>query len=389
MSANSGHRNLLRQFIILAFGFWSGPSRKTAWLLSLGFLACLVANMMVAVGFNQWNKFFFDALQLGDRTALRWSGGLIAALALCTAITSTAGIQMRMRLQLRWRKWLTETLIARWIQNRPIEHIEMMRAVDNPEARIADDGRIAVELFVDLAGGIINTVLLSTSLVLVLWYVGGGIAFGGVTIPGYFVIAVFIYSAATSLAMWRLGWPLVKRVEEKAAREGDFRYALMRAREKSDASALDNGELNELRTLGLSFSALAGRWLDMIERQTRMMLLSSSNTLLAPTIPLFLGVPKFLSGSMTLGDLMQVAAAFLQVHAALNWLADNALSLANWSASARRVAALDMAYQKLEADRSSPAASPEAPVTTAGGSFGLRCESAASPQSAIRGDKQG
>jgi putative ATP-binding cassette transporter len=31
---------------------------------------------------------------------------------------------------------------------------------------------------------------------------------------------------------------------------------------------------------------------------------------------------------------------------ALNWLADNALSLANWSASARRVAALDLAYKK-------------------------------------------
>jgi len=55
---------------------------------------------------------------------------------------------------------------------------------------------------------------------------------------------------------------------------------------------------------------------------------------------------------MTLGDLMQAAAAFWQVHAALNWLADNALSLANWSASARRVAALDLAYQELDVQAS-------------------------------------
>lgn len=355
MPASSSQRSLLRRFLALAFGFWSGPSRKTAWLLSLGFLTCLIANMLVAVGFNQWNKFFFDALQLSDRAALRWSGAFILALVLCTAITSTAGIQTRMRLQLRWRKWLTETLVVRWIHNRPIEQIEMIRAVDNPEARIAEDGRIAVELFVDLAGGIINTVLLSTSLVLVLWYVGGGITLGGVTIPGYFVIAVIIYSSATSLAMYRIGWPLVRRVEEKAAREGDFRYALMRTREKTEVRQTKSGEAEELRALGLSFQALAARWLDMIERQTRMTLLSSSNTLLAPTIPLFLGVPKFLSGSMTLGDLMQVSAAFLQVHAALNWLADNALSLANWSASARRVAALDIAYQALEEDASTAA----------------------------------
>lgn len=348
MLAGSIHRNLLRRFISLAFGFWSGPSRKTAWLLSLGFLACLIANMLVAVGFNQWNKYFFDALQLGDRAALRFSVIFILGLAVCTTITSTAGIQTRMRLQLRWRKWLTETLIARWIHSQRVEHIEMIRAVDNPEARIADDGRIAVELFVDLAGGIINTILLSTSLVLVLWYVGGGIAIGGMAIPGYFVMAVFLYSAGTSLAMYRLGWPLVRRVEEKAAREGDFRYALMRTREKSESAAREATETDERRTLELSFSALADRWLDMIGRQTRMMFLTSGNNLLAPTIPLFLGVPKYLSGDMTLGDLMQVAAAFMQVHAALNWLADNALSLANWSASARRVAALDIAYRELE-----------------------------------------
>lgn len=358
MSAASVHRNLLRRFVILAFGFWSGPSRKTAWLLSLGFLTCLIANMLVAVGFNQWNKYFFDALQIGDRAALQMSVVFILALAVCATVTSTAGIQTRMRLQLRWRKWLTEALIVRWVHGRRAEQIEMIRAIDNPEARIADDGRISVELFVDLAGGIINTVLLSTSLVLVLWFVGGGIALGGVTVPGYFVIAVFIYSAATSFAMYRLGWPLVSRVEEKAAGEGNFRYALMRTREKTEANALGAAESEERRALELSFSALVGRWLDVIGRQTRMMLLTSSNNLLSPTIPLFLGAPKYLSGDMTLGDLMQVAAAFIQVHAALNWLADNALSLANWSASARRVAALDIAYQELEGGPQAPAGKP-------------------------------
>jgi integrase len=39
-------------------------------------------------------------------------------------------------------------------------------------------------------------------------------------------------------------------------------------------------------------------------------------------------------------------------NAALNWLADNALSLANWSASARRVAALDLAYLELNRNAS-------------------------------------
>ncbi|MDB5650790.1 MAG: hypothetical protein JWL62_2310, partial [Hyphomicrobiales bacterium] len=45
---------------------------------------------------------------------------------------------------------------------------------------------------------------------------------------------------------------------------------------------------------------------------------------------------------------MQASAAFWQVHVALNWLADNALSLANWSASARRVAALYTANEGMK-----------------------------------------
>lgn len=346
MQTRKHHRHLLRRFVRLASGFWRGPTSRTAWVLSLGFLACLTANMLVAVGFNQWNKFFFDALQLGDRAALRWSGVLILSLALCSAVAAMALVQMRMRLQLQWRQWLTQTLTARWLDHPPPQSAGLAPVVDNPEARIADDGRIAVELFVDLAGGVINTIILSTSLVLVLWYVGGAAEIGGLTIPGYFVIAVLLYSFATSFAMYRLGRPLVRQVEEKAAREGDFRYALTRTRERSDAITAEPERLEEQRFLARSFMDVADRWLRIIARQTRMAALSSGNILLAPTIPLFLGLPKFLSGSMTLGDLMQVAAAFLQVHGALNWLADNALSLANWSASARRVAELDMACRK-------------------------------------------
>jgi putative ATP-binding cassette transporter len=35
-----------------------------------------------------------------------------------------------------------------------------------------------------------------------------------------------------------------------------------------------------------------------------------------------LSAPKYLAGQITLGDLMQAAAAFLQVQISLNWLAD-------------------------------------------------------------------
>jgi putative ATP-binding cassette transporter len=80
-----------------------------------------------------------------------------------------------------------------------------------------------------------------------------------------------------------------------------------------------------------------------------MMWLNGANLGLAPVVPLLLGAPKYLSGEMTLGSLMQAATAFMQVQVALNWLADNALRLADWFASSRRVSQLSDAIDRLEA----------------------------------------
>jgi vitamin B12/bleomycin/antimicrobial peptide transport system ATP-binding/permease protein len=54
-------------------------------------------------------------------------------------------------------------------------------------------------------------------------------------------------------------------------------------------------------------------------------------------LPIILSAPKFLAGTMTLGEVMPAASAFTIVQAASNWLVDNYPPLADWTASARRV----------------------------------------------------
>ena len=337
------------KFYRLALGFWRGDSARAAWFLSLAFLGCLFASMGLQVAVTRWSKYFFDALQTKDMHTVQLSIVLAVGLALATAIVAVLLIQSRMRLQLRWRTWLTDTLVARWLTERRFYQLTILRNVDNPEARIAEDGRISIELFVDIAGGVLNTVILSASFMVVLWSVGGSLTIGGVSIPGYLVIAVVLYTALTSLGMLLLGRPLVNAVAHKAAGEGDFRYALTRTRENAENIALIGGDDDERAAIMMSFTDLAKRWIGVIGRQTRMMFLSSGNNVIAPVVPLILCTPKFMSGEMSLGDLMQAAAAFGQVQTALNWLADNAYNLANWSASARRVGELDQAFTELDA----------------------------------------
>jgi putative ATP-binding cassette transporter len=339
---------LLRHFTQLAFGFWTGPTRRKANLFALGLLACLLLNLAPAIAVNRWNKFFFDALQNKDPRLILSSIGLMLTLAIASALASVALLQARMRFQLGWREWLTQTLVRRWMERRRFYQLSVLRLVDNPEARIAEDGRIAIELFVDFATGVTNALLMAASFVGVLWFIGGSLTFWGVTIPGYLVIAVAIYSATTSYGMLLLGRPLIARVEAKSVAEADFRFELSHTRENAETIALIGGDDAEREKHYERFRQVALRWITVIGRQSRMLFLSSGNNVLAPVIPLLLGSPKYLAGEMSLGDLMQAAAAFVQVQLALNWLADNSLRLADWFASARRVAALDLFFNSLD-----------------------------------------
>lgn len=80
----------------------------------------------------------------------------------------------------------------------------------------------------------------------------------------------------------------------------------------------------------------------------RTTLVSQGSSLIAPVVPLLLCAPKFLEGSMSLGQVMQAASAFTIVQSAFGWLVDNYPRLADWNACARRIASLMMSLDGLE-----------------------------------------
>ncbi len=321
-----------------------------AWLLSAAVLFFLLANLGAALAVNRWNKFFFDALEQKDTKTVMLGLGLVLVLALFSAAFSVGLLYARMRLQVRWRQWLAHTLISRWLADRHFYQLAIVHTeADNPEGRIAEDGRLAIELLVDLSLGILNALLAAISFVGILWVVGGALTVAGYSIPGYMVFACIIYSAVTTLGVFLLSRPLVRRVEDKAAGEAQLRYELTRVKDNAENIALIGGDDDERERLNVTLSDLVQRWFGVIAWQGRMMWLNGANLVLAPVVPLLLGAPKYLSGEMTLGSLMQAATAFIQVQLALNWLADNALRLADWAASSHRVAQLSDAIGRLEA----------------------------------------
>src|SRR5687768_14444627 len=106
-----------RYFLSRALGFWTGPERRTAWLWTGAALLLLLANLAVNVGINRWNKWFFDAMEAKDGTTLRLALITIVALVAAGAAFAVGMVRCRMTLQVKWRQWVTEVLLKRWLSD--------------------------------------------------------------------------------------------------------------------------------------------------------------------------------------------------------------------------------------------------------------------------------
>ena len=194
----------------------------------------------------------------------------------------------------------------------------------------------------------------------ILFVVGGAITIPvpglgqSIWIPGYIAIAAVVYAGLVSALTFTIGNPLVEKVASKNESEAQFRYELTRVRENAESIALIKGDTDEKKRLGSTFEGLLKRWLEVITQHTRLTWLLNSNSFFAPVVPLLLATPKYLSGEMTLGAMMQVAAAFTSVLGALNWFTDNYIRLAEWSASAKRVDELYVALELVSIDDHEP-----------------------------------
>ena len=333
----------------MAGGFWRGATARTAWKLTLAGIFLVAANTAVQYGVNKWNAYFFDALQQKSAKGVLGAVTLFAFLAVAASTISVFALISRVKLQVFWRQWLTRRLTARWLDNQRFYRLSIAAPdLDAPEFRIAEDARVATEPVVEFGTGIMNAVLAALVFFVVLWQVGGSIDLFGVTIPGFMVFAAAAYSGIMSGSMLIFGRPLIRRIEEKNAAEAKLRTEMSRVRENAESIALIGGEPDEIKSLDETLTALVGSWMRALRQQSRMMWLMGSNWAVAPVVPLLLEAPNFLAGKLTLGALMQTAAAFAQVQVALNWIFDNYPRIAEWMASAARVTGLWTAFGQLD-----------------------------------------
>ena len=344
---------IARRLALVVGGFWRGQSRRLAWSFTLGLTGFLILRLFVDVGFNQWNRWFFDAI--GNRDTME-AGRAVGVFLLLVASAAAVGVGIvwtRETLQVRWREWCTGRLLDRWIGDQ--RFLRMTRAENglaNPEYRISDDVRLAIEPLTDFAIGIFTALLAASIFIGVLWQVGGAltlpVAGVTVTIPAFMVIGAVIYGVSVSCLVPIVGRRLGAATAARNESEALFRARTIQLRESAQSIALTRAETHERTKLAGIYAGLVGNWLAMVRQHCNVTWVMNANSALIPTVPIVMALPKYMAGGLTLGEMMQLASAFVQVQLAISWLTDNYRQVAEWFASARRVVELVDALDELD-----------------------------------------
>jgi putative ATP-binding cassette transporter len=255
-------RLLLRRFWKGALGFWRTGGDRLCWVLPGMILLTVFSSLAASYGMNLWNRAIFDALERRDpATVLFWSIVYFPLLVASVYFVVTQ-VYARMTMQRRWRAWLNNHLLDRWLTNGRYYQLNLVGGDHkNPEYRIAEDIRVATDAPVDFATGIATAVLSAVTFIIVLWTIGGALSFHldgiTITIPGFLVIAAVIYAVFASGAMAFIGRRFVTVSENKNQSEAEYRYVLTRLSENGESIAVLGGEKEERNAVVCSLTTVS------------------------------------------------------------------------------------------------------------------------------------
>lgn len=357
--------------------FQSGQRRSALGLL--GFLLLMnFAQVGVGVVLTYWQAEFFDAI-----TAKQWrpfvdllftyqqspEGGIMPGLTWLVAVLVTLSVYstyLQQLLQIRWRRWMTTHLLQRWLADRAYYRIGLAAttgavAIDNPDQRLTDDlvnftGGGSTESSDTLSLGIdlVSNVVSLFSYVGVLWVLPGPLTVFGVTIHGYMVWVALLYACLGSWVTHLVGRVLVRLRFWQQRLEADLRFALVRARENSEAIALHGGEAVENTALVQMLDLVVSNFRALMNRLKLINTVLVTYGQIGSVFPVIVATPRFFAGAFAFGTLNQIGVVFGQVQGSFSWFATNYASLASWQATVTRLAAFNRAIEEARKEGQRP-----------------------------------
>lgn len=323
-------------------GYWMSKEKWRA----LGLLGVVIvlnfAAVYVLVLLNQWYNTFYNALQNYDQASFWPLIGQFGGLALIHIAIAVYVIYLRQMLQIKWRQWMTAEYLTNWLQKQTYYKMQLLNdATDNPDQRISEDINQFTTLTLGLALGFLKQVTMLGAFIVILWNLSGVISVPigdrEFTVYGYMVWLSIAYAVVGTYLTAKIGNPLVRLNYDQQRYEADFRFNMVRVRENSESVAFFGGEAVEHKGFLGRFSHVFTNYWSLMKYEKRLTWFTSSYGQLAVIFPLLLAAPRYFSGAMQLGGLIQTSSAFGKVQDALSFFVDSYTSIAQWIAVVKRL----------------------------------------------------
>lgn len=336
---------LLVRFTRWGQQFWqiAGPylSPKRSWRPLLVFSLLLLLTLFAVrlnVLFSFWYNGFYSALQGLDQPAFWSLLGVFAVLAIIHVLRALFTYWVTQTFSIRLRTWLTDRLTHDWTDGDAYYRGQFLQQpVDNPDQRVEQDVNAFVTGSVTLSLGAVSALVSLVAFTAILWGLSAPLTVAGVEVPRAMVFAVYVYVLIATWIAFRLGKPLIRLNFLNEKLTANFRYALMRLREYAENVAFYQGSAIERGTLLGRFAALISNVWAMVYRSLKFDGFNLAVSQVAVVFPFILQAPRFFSGAIKLGDVMQTSQAFGQVQDSLSFFRESYDAFAQYRATLVRL----------------------------------------------------
>ncbi|EEH55828.1 ATP-binding cassette superfamily, partial [Micromonas pusilla CCMP1545] len=295
------------------------------WLLA-GVVALTLGTTAISVGFNFLGRDFYNSIAEKKPDDFdRLLKTYIAAIAGAIPVFVLRDYYQEV-LVLKWRGWMTERYVEKYLDKRNFYHIQTGSVIDNPDQRIVDD----IASFTSTSLGLTFT-LLNAGIDLVSF---SGILFG---IYKPLVAVLFVYAAGGTVVSAKLGKPLVGLNFTQEAREADFRYGLVRVRENAESIAFYAGEAAERSALVGRLRRTLDNFGDLLVATRNVDFFTSCYRFLIQFLPAAVVAPLFFKGEIEFGVINQSSSAFSHILGDVSLVVYQIERLASFSAVTDRL----------------------------------------------------
>jgi vitamin B12/bleomycin/antimicrobial peptide transport system ATP-binding/permease protein len=352
-----------REARIWPFRPFTALERRIAVAMVVFLVLINQAQVGITVRLSFFNRDWFNAIQNRDATAF-WEQLLFVFTPWAFIYVGSTVIEFytQSMLVIRWRRWLTDHLVSRWLDGHNHYRISLTGTqADNPDQRIAED----VFRFID--GGsdgattsygiyslsilLISTITSFVSFAIVLWGLSENFLLPGtdIKIPGFLFWVALLYAAGGTLIIHVIGRALIRLYFERQHREADFRFSLARLREYTEQVALLSGEGAERSAVGRRFDAVITNFLALVYRRMRLLAFRRTFDQISPIIPYVFSAPFYFAGTIQLGVMTQTADAFGRVADALTFFVTYYTELAGFKSVVDRLNSFNAAIGQAQA----------------------------------------